>query len=362
MNECCASVLPKELPEELLAIARQRRLFTNEDIDGVERLAGDGSGRKFWRLKTRGARRFVVIAPEYGNVAGMREAAAVYAIGRHLAGCGVPVPEIHGYSDRSGILVCEDLGDIHLHRVAVATDWGDDDAVCRLRDLYRQAAEVLAAMQWRGRAGFNTAWCWDTPRYDQALMLERESGYFLRAFWQKMLGQVTPSGLENEFTRLAALAAQAPADVFLHRDFQSRNLMEKDGRIRVIDFQGGRLGPAGYDLASLLLDPYSALPKDFQEDIYGWYVNVLAGLVTVNHEQFRLWYQALRLQRNLQIIGAFAFLGSERQKVFFLDYLLPALDALIDQVSDGLPLRLPVLLDTACRARDLYLSSMRSKR
>ena len=362
MDDRQSIVLAEELPEELLAIAREHRLFFGEDIDGVERLAGDGSGRQFWRLQTRDGRRYVVIAPECGNVAGMREAAAVYGIGRHLAGCGVPVPEIHGYSDRSGILICEDLGDTHLHRAAVATDWGDEDGVCRLRDLYRQAVEVLATMQWRGRAGFDVAWCWDTPCYDQALMLERESGYFLRAFWQNMLGQRTPSGLEHDFARLAALAAQAPADFFLHRDFQSRNLMVKDGRIRVIDFQGGRLGPAGYDLASLLLDPYSALPRDFQEDIYGWYVNVIAGFVTVNHEQFRLWYQALRLQRNLQIIGAFAFLGKERQKVFFLDYLLPALDALLDQAADGLPLRLPVLADTACRARDLYLSTMQRKR
>ena len=123
-------------------------------------------------------------------------------------------------------------------------------------------------MQVRGAVSFDPKWCWDTPQYDRMLMLERESGYFLQAFWQDLLGMEEPPGLQEEFFELADRAARIPAGYFLHRDFQSRNIMIHGGEACIIDFQGGRLGPLAYDLASLLIDPYVALPDDFPSFIH----------------------------------------------------------------------------------------------
>ena len=89
-------------------------------------------------------------------------------------------------------------------------------------------------MQEAGARGFDCGWCWDTPRYDRELMVDRESGYFLRAFWQDGLGRAAPEGIEAEFQEIASLACGGE-DVFLHRDFQSRNIMIKDGLHRFID-------------------------------------------------------------------------------------------------------------------------------
>jgi len=321
-------MLPQEIREKVDRLLRNAKSSAGLESGAtftIETLGGDGSNRRFWRLVFENGRKAIVIAPEKHEEQCLREADAVYHIGSHLGSCGVPVPELYGYDNDNGILLCEDLGQVHLHTFAVATDWQDVEAVERLKGLYQQTLDVLAAMQVQGREGFNPDWCWDTPRYDRQLMVARESGYFLQAFWQGVLAQPVPDGLGEEFSQLADAAAMAPADFFLHRDFQSRNIMIIDGRVRVIDFQGGRLGPLGYDLASLLLDPYAALPESFQDELYAYYLARLSDYHQVDAEMFHSWYQVLALQRNLQILGAFAHLSAVVGKPFFRSYIAPAL-------------------------------------
>jgi aminoglycoside/choline kinase family phosphotransferase len=184
-------------------------------------------------------------------------------------------------------------------------------------------------MQVRAAEGFDPAWCWDTPRYDRQLMRERESGYFLRACCTDLLRlDFDREAVEAECARLADEAAQAPAHFFLHRDFQCRNIMLTGHEVRFIDFQGGRLGPLAYDLASLLLDPYVALPQTLQEHLLAVYLDALQEEIPYNPEQFLREYVFLALQRNLQILGAFAFLSQVRQKSFFAQFLRPALGSL----------------------------------
>ena len=136
------------------------------------------------------------------------------------------------------------------------------------------------------------------------------------------------AAVEAECVALSEAAAAAPADFFLHRDCQCRNLMVREGRVRFIDFQGGRLGPLAYDLASLLLDPYAALPATLQGHLATVYLDELNREIPYDPEQFRREYLLLALQRNLQILGAFAFLSQVRGKPFFARYLRPALVSL----------------------------------
>ncbi|MFV0438482.1 MAG: aminoglycoside phosphotransferase family protein [Desulfopila sp.] len=323
------------------------------ELSSLTRLGGDGSNRGFWRLAWADGRSLLAIAPAGPERQWLREARAGYRIGRHLHGRGVPVPAISGYDPASGILLCEDLGTVHLHDIAVATDWNDQRSIARLRDLYYQAVKELAGMQCLARTGFDPGWCWDTPRYDRDLMLARESGYFLRACWQGLLGQDVPEGLTAELTALAEAAAGAPADFFLHRDFQSRNIMVKDGQVRIIDYQGGRLGPLAYDLASLLLDPYAGLPQWLQEELYQQYLGQLQGYLEIDADSFARWYVALALQRNLQIVGAYAYLSSIAGKPFFRQYLAPALASLAGLARICDTPSLPILYQVVQRAREL---------
>jgi len=348
--------LPQDIGETVSTIlvdSSMRSLQNSVDPFTVQRLGGDGSNRRFWRLEFADNSSVMVIAPERQETKWLREAEAGYRIGSHLQSCGAAVPDIYGYDGASGILLCEDLGSVHLHDIAVATDWSNDESVGMLRMLYRETLTELSGMQCQGKVKFDRQWCWDTPAYDRQLMLDRESGYFLRAFWQGLLGQEIPAGLSDEFVALADAAAEAPAGYFLHRDFQSRNIMIKEGRVRVIDYQGGRLGPPAYDLASLLLDPYADLPQWFQQELYEYYLRQLDRHVSVSAHEFLRWYQLLALQRNLQILGAFAHLSTVCGKRFFHQYIPPALTSLVRLASECVDPRLPILVQVAHKARKL---------
>ncbi len=289
----------------------------------VRLLVPDGSSRRFYHLRAQDGQTLVAMLPPENDPIGLVEARAFVHIGHHLCLAGAPTPHIHAFDPATGLVLCEDLGDLRLHDLVAARGAAQATA------LYDQAVRALARMQVRAAAGFDPNWCWDSPRYDRQLMRERESGYFLRACCTDLLGlHFDQAAVEIECGRLADAAAAAPADFFLHRDFQSRNLMVQDGQIRFLDFQGGRLGPLAYDLASLLLDPYATLPAAQQGRLIDVYLAALREEIDYDPEQFRQEYLWLALQRNLQILGAFAFLSQVRRKPFFARFLQPALESL----------------------------------
>ncbi|MFC1844900.1 aminoglycoside phosphotransferase family protein, partial [Thermodesulfobacteriota bacterium] len=238
---------------------------------------------------------------------------------------GLPVPEIHAFDPVSSFILFEDLGEILLHDLLQAKKKESAELFgLEITELYKEIIEILLFMQISGSVHFDRKWCWDTQRYDKKLMLEKESGYFLQTFCQDLLGiKSFPGKLNDEFKLLAGRAARQPAVYFLHRDFQSRNLMVSDGEIRIIDFQGARLGPLGYDLASLLIDPYAGLPEQLQHELLEHYLEHLCKY-GLDDRAFVKGYPYLALQRNLQILGAYAFLGFQKNKKFFRQFILPA--------------------------------------
>lgn len=291
----------------------------------VETITPDGSPRLLFRLSGHDLPGLIAVAPSGDEVNGLAEAKSFSAIASHLAECGVPVPRLYGFDEVTGLLVCEDLGDTRLYEAV--TGGGVPERVQLA--LYEQTVTTLAHMQVGAREGFQQSWCWDSAQYDQELMLERESGYFLQAFCKDFLGFFPPTEpLLRDFKLLARAAASAPPCFFLHRDFQSRNIMVKGGEVFFIDFQGGRMGPLAYDLASLLIDPYVGLDSAMQQQLMDVYLEKLKELTPYDLDRFRREYVYLALQRNLQILGAFAFLGTVRGKPFFRQFIAPALVSL----------------------------------
>ncbi|MGB6972805.1 MAG: phosphotransferase [Desulfobulbales bacterium] len=289
-------------------------------------LSGDVSSRIFFKIKTGNTASFCGVLPDNENAKkGRAEAQAAFNIGTHLKKRGIPVPAVHAFDPENGFILFEDLGETLLYdelekkrNKSGGRIWG------QIKETYKESIEILLYMQISGSVHFDRKWCWDTQRYDKKLMLERESGYFMQAFCQDMLGiQKFSAKLNDEFSKLASYAARQPAVYFLHRDFQSRNLMIVDGEIRIIDFQGGRLGPLGYDLASLLIDPYAQIPHEVQEELLEHYLEHLC-TYGLDDLAFLKGYKSLALQRNLQILGAFAFLSGQKQKIFFKQFILPA--------------------------------------
>ncbi len=298
-------------------------------LSGAQLLAGDGSDRRFFRLL--GSPTVILLHHPNPPGRGVNENDSYFHLGRHLRAQGAPVPEIHDYCREEGWLLLEDLGDISLE-AAIKREGRED----RVRFRYRQALEILVNLQIRGREGFNPAWCFDTPVVHRPFLWERECGYFVRAFLQGYLGlKVELDDLAPDFERLLTRALTPAPNFFLHRDFQSRNLMIKDGRLRLIDFQGGRLGPLGYDVAALLIDPYVNLSPAWQEELLGHYLDRLEErLPGVDREAFSEQYRHLALCRNLQILGAFGYLTKVKEKPNFARYIPAAVAGLRQRLAE----------------------------
>lgn len=317
----------------------------------IKPFRGDGSTRRFWRIFQGKKSLCLAVAPPSLGKRDLAEAKSARAIGLHLLQQDICVPEQYAWDEECGILLFQDLGDCKLHDcVLQEKQKGKEQFITTIRPWYQQVVGQLALMQIRGAVSFDPRWCWDTPCYDRSVMLDRESGYFLRAFWQGLMGNNAPSGLQEEFVELAARAAEIPSGYFLHRDFQSRNIMIHGHEVFFIDFQGGRQGPLGYDLASLLIDPYAALADEFQEELQEEYLDRVEELIAVDRQRFHEEYLLLALQRNLQIIGAFSFLSQQRKKLFFYQFLRPALLSLEKLLSRELFAPFPILRKTAASA------------
>ncbi len=149
------------------------------------------------------------------------------------------------------------------------------------------------------------------------------------------------AGLDDEFAALAdAVAAQPRA--LMHRDFQSRNILRRDGRVRLVDVQGMRLGPCAYDLMSLLRDAYVDLGDDLRGELLDRFrrASVAAGGPAPRDESDLHRDATLAgLQRVMQALGAFAFLSNVKCKRAFRDHIPLAWNHLQDLLRDldGLP-------------------------
>jgi aminoglycoside/choline kinase family phosphotransferase len=290
-------------------------------------LPSDGSKRLFWRLSPQSDTSFIAMENTPTDDFSKRENVAYLMIGRHLFQKDLPVPEIHRFDLANGWFILDDFGDASLQESASPKE-------SRV-SLYESAIEILFRLQTEGAEGFNTEWCCQTERYDQYVMQHYEANYFRDAFLHKYLGlkKGWPE-LEDPFIHLAETASRADNQFFLHRDFQSRNIMVSAGKIGILDWQGGRLGPLAYDLASLLIDPYTGLSSYERDEIYQHYLRLLNKYDSRLVEPLRKYFPYLAVQRNLQILGAFSFLSKVRGKPHFEEYISPALKSLQHLLED----------------------------
>lgn len=256
----------------------------------------------------------------------------------HLQKCGIGVPAV--LSARRGRIIIEDLGDHSLYFLMQKhpENW---------RRYYRPVIAELTRMQVRGRKGMPCR-----RRYDLEHM-RWEQAYFQKHFLGLLCGW-TKNDLKRltaEFRDLRHAAAEAnrPFDgFFMHRDFQSQNIIFRCRRPRIIDFQSARIGPLTYDLASLLRDSYVQLPAGAEPVLIDCYLQHLR-LLGIEAEP-RLFDQAYRLtavHRIMQALGAFANLGMNQNKKQFLAHLPRGSRLLISALKDLPWPRLTVYLQEA---------------
>ncbi|MGB6744970.1 MAG: RNase adapter RapZ [Terracidiphilus sp.] len=297
-----------------------------------------GSGRAIVRL-TGGPFRAIGILHTVRE-----ENAAFLEFSRHFRRRGLPVPEIYAEDLAHGAYLEEDLGDTTLFDFLGQHRIGDAIAAPAI-EAYRQAVAILPRFQVEAGRDLNYKVCYPRSSFDRQ-SIAWDLNYFKYYFLRLAGIPFNEQALEVDFGRLTKLLLSASHDYFLYRDFQSRNIMLRDGLPFFIDYQGGRKGALQYDIASLLYDGKADLPPELRQALLDRYLDCLAEFTPVHRGAFMEHYYAYVYVRILQALGAYGFRGFYERKTHFLQsvpYALKNLRWLAANVR--LPIALPALLD-----------------
>jgi aminoglycoside/choline kinase family phosphotransferase len=296
-----------------------------------------GSGRKIIRLASE---KITAVGILYDV---REENVAFLAFSRHFRKHGLPVPEIYAEDLDHGAYLEEDLGDTSLFEF-LSKNRTSEDIFPQVLDAYRRAIAVLPRFQVEAGRDLNYKVCYPRGSFDRQ-SIAWDLNYFKYYFLRLAGIPFNEQALEHDFGRLTKFLLSADREYFLYRDFQSRNIMLRDGQPFFLDYQGGRKGALQYDVASLLFDAKADLPPELRQQLLDHYLEILAGFVDVKRDEFLHHYYAYVYIRIMQALGAYGFRGFYEGKAHFLQsvpYALKNLRWLLHNIT--LPIALPALM------------------
>lgn len=297
-----------------------------------------GSGRTIMRLANDN---FTAIGIRHDV---KEENAAFLEFSRHFRRHGLPVPEIYAEDLSQGAYLEEDLGDTSLFQFLSEHRNGPEISP-EVVDTYRKVVEVLPRFQIEAGRDLNYKVCYPRASFDRQ-SIAWDLNYFKYYFLRLAGIPFNEQALEEDFTRLTKFLLSADHSYFLYRDFQSRNIMLREGQPYFLDYQGGRRGALQYDIASLLFDGKADLPPELRQQLLDHYLDSLGGFLKLDREKFLQHYYAYVYVRILQALGAYGFRGFYERKAHFLQsvpYALRNLRWLLHHVE--LPVALPTLMN-----------------
>ncbi len=278
--------------------------------NAIVQLAGDASNRSFFRvfyLNGPSAVAMVYRDAVVGDEEGFLE------IQRFLTDLGLPVPAIYNHHREDRIVLLEDLGDDLLEKVVERSDKS------RVTGLYRQAVDLLLTIR-RATMKLNSGCRAFKLAFDREKLMQ-EMEFFINHFVRGLCGIKSSASafvaLDRFFLKICSILSEEPK-IFTHRDYHSRNLILRGDQLVMIDFQDARMGPAQYDLASLLRDSYVTLPEEFVDTLVDYYAEVTGNTSQKSMERFRYIFDVMSLQRNIKALGTFGYQATARGKRGYL--------------------------------------------
>ena len=245
---------------------------------------------------------------------------AFITLARHFRSKGLPVPEVYEVSKDEMVYTQEDLGDTLLFdfiRHGRETGTFSEEEKSMLRRVIR----LLPHVQTEGAEGLDWSVCYPVPAFDRQSVFW-DLNYFKYCYLKATQQDFSETLLEAEFSKLADTLLTFPSTGFMYRDFQSRNVMVRDGNPYLIDFQGGRRGPLLYDLVSFLWQAKANFPASLRRELIAEYEDELRRIpaagryIALPIEEGHI--AAFVLFRTLQVLGAYGFRGYFERKPHFL--------------------------------------------
>ncbi len=311
--------------------------WSGEEAVEILALPESGSYRRYFRLKGQTKTAIAVYNED------LKENIAFVEFSKHFKNKNLPVPEIYAVDLDKNVYLQEDLGDTTLFDYIIKNRPGVEFPD-HLVDILKKVLEQLVHFQIKGSEGFNYSFCYPRSAFDKQSMMW-DLNYFKYYFLKLAKIPFDEQDLENDFLKFSDFLLEVDTNYFLYRDFQTRNIMIRDGEPYFIDYQGGRKGALQYDIASLLYDAKADIPQEVRNDLRKYYIEKLSEFQVVDKDKFNGYYFGYVLIRIMQAMGAFGFRGFYEKKTHFLQsipFAIQNLEYLLDTVR--LPVELPELM------------------
>jgi len=312
--------------------------YTHETALSITELSASGSNRKYFRLTNEN---HSLIGVEGTSV---DENIAFIEIANHFHQQALPVPRVLGQTVDKRFYIQDDLGDTLLFdAIAEGRKTG---VFCEPeKELLRKTMRKLPAVQVRGAQGLDFSVCYPQPEFNERSILW-DLNYFKYCFLKATGLDFQENLLEDDFAKLSEILMRSRTNTFMYRDFQSRNVMVKDGEPYFIDFQGGRKGPLYYDVASFLWQAKAQYNSELREELLQTYLAALQELMPIDEADFAEQLKHFVLFRTLQVLGAYGFRGYFEKKPHFLQsipFAIENLRAFLHDDNSSYPYLLQVL-------------------
>jgi aminoglycoside/choline kinase family phosphotransferase len=317
-----STVTPISDPMKTDLLLRQTRMhFPRFDVAEIKiaPIEKGGSDRKFYRVHCSPDQQLILVKYNLER----EENRHYVQIANFLADHGIRAPKIYHHDAEEGLIWLEDLGERDLFSYR-GESWlvrraFYESALDEIVKLHQLPEAEARAIQSSLPAEFNAA----LYRWEQHYFFENCLGRYFKIENEKTTELAALPALHEIAERLDRLRR-----VLVHRDFQSQNLIIRNGQAHLIDFQGMRPGLAEYDLASLLFDPYVDLPEDERAELMAYYCERVSQNGGRAQGDFEITLKLCAMQRLMQALGAYGFLGLVKRHKTFLQYIPVAVKSL----------------------------------
>lgn len=285
----------------------------------ILQLAGDASSRRYFRVVC-GEESSVLMAWEPFNDDGHYP---FLSVRDHFAKHGVHVPRVIAKSPAQGLVLLEDLGDLTLER-----KFWENQSQQQVIPAYKLAIDELIKIHYLASTDKTDCVAFKVAFDIEKLLWELNYGreHLLVGLCGLRLTAAQNRALDEVFLKICSRLHEEPKFI-AHRDYHSRNVMIKLGKMRVIDFQDARMGSIQYDLVSLLRDSYVRMDEGVARELIGYYLDRRKdhegplGLPVVSRAHFDHVYEVQTIQRCFKACGSFASFFNLRQDTRYLKYI-----------------------------------------
>ena len=302
--------------------------YTGVQAEEIIEMPASGSNRRYFRLK--GVQSLIGV---YGT--SIEENEAFLYMAEHFRRKNLPVPQVLCVSEDKSFYLQEDLGDTLLFNAIekgrITNSFSEEE-----KELLRKTIRLLPAIQFAGAEDFDFNRCYPQPEFNQRSILW-DLNYFKYCFLKATGLEFQENRLEDDFQKMSDVLLRSSSDTFMYRDFQSRNVMIKDGEPWFIDFQGGRKGPFFYDIASFLWQAKAKYPESLRDELLDEYIKAVSKHKTIDRIFFFSQLRHFVLFRTLQVLGAYGFRGYFEKKPHFIQSVPFAIENLRQLLREDYP-------------------------